>query len=56
MFTENTRKRIEETFQYLTTNSGISPQDIQEAGEDLSEQLGRVLEAKIVVSNIRNCL
>jgi hypothetical protein len=34
----------------------ISIQDIDEAGEDLSEQLGRILEAKIVVSNIKKRL
>jgi excinuclease UvrABC helicase subunit UvrB len=55
LFSENTRRRIQETIQYLTTNE-MSSQDIQEAGEDLSEQLGRILEAKTVVSNIRKRL
>jgi hypothetical protein len=31
-------------------------QDIDEAGEDLSEQLGRSLEAKVVISNIKKRL
>jgi hypothetical protein len=53
LFGENTRRRVQETLQYLTINQSLSDQDIQEAGEDLSEQLGRLLEAKIVVSNIR---
>ena len=30
--------------------------ELQEAGEDLSEQLGRVLEAKIIVNNIKERL
>jgi hypothetical protein len=53
LFAENTRRPIRETFQYLTINENLSDEDIQEAGEDLSEQIGRVLEAKIVVSNIK---
>ena len=53
LFAENTRKRVQETLQYLAINESPSDQDIQEAGEDLSEQLGRLLEAKIIVSNIK---
>jgi|JFJP01.1.fsa_nt_gi hypothetical protein len=53
LFVENTRRRTQETLQYLTIDESPSDQDIQEAGEDLSEQLGRLLEAKIVVSNIK---
>jgi hypothetical protein len=53
LFVENTRRRIQETLQYLTNKETMSDGDIQAAGEDLSEQLGRVLEAKIVVSNIK---
>jgi hypothetical protein len=56
LFSENTRRRTQETISYLTTSEIISIQDIDEAGEDLSEQLGRILEAKIVVSNIRKRL
>lgn len=56
LFTGNTRKRIREIFQYIANNSNISEQDIKEAGEDLSEQIGRLLEAKIVVTNIRKRL
>ncbi len=53
LFAKNTRKRIQETLQYIAIDEIQSDQDIQEAGEDLSEQLGRLLEAKIVVSNIK---
>jgi hypothetical protein len=56
LFSDNTRRRIQETIRYLTTNETLSSQDIEEAGEDLSEQLGRILEAKIVVSNIKKRL
>jgi hypothetical protein len=53
LFAENTRRRIQETLHYLSTGENLSEQTIQEAGEDLSEQLGRLLEAKIVIGNIR---
>jgi hypothetical protein len=53
LFAENTKRRIQETVQYLTINETPTDQAIREAGEDLSEQLGRILEAKIVVSNIK---
>jgi hypothetical protein len=56
LFAHNTQKRIQETLRYLTTNESISEDDIQELGEDLSEQLGRILEAKIVVNTIKNRL
>jgi hypothetical protein len=56
LFLENTRRRIQETLRYLTTDKTLSSRDIEEAGEDLSEQLGRILEAKIVISNIRKRL
>jgi hypothetical protein len=56
LFTENTRRRVQEIVQYLNINERLSEQDIQEAGEDLSEQLGRIFEAKIVVSNIKRRL
>jgi translation initiation factor 6 (eIF-6) len=56
LFSENTRKRIQETIRYLTTDETLSSRDIEVAGEDLSEQLGRILETKIVISNIRKRL
>jgi hypothetical protein len=55
LFSENTR-RTQETIRHISTNETLSNTDIEEAGEDLSEQLGRILEAKIVVSNIRKRL
>jgi hypothetical protein len=56
LFSENTRRRTQETIRYISTDEMLSSTDIEEAGEDLSEQLGRILEAKIVVSNIRKRL
>lgn len=55
LFVENTRRRIEITIDNLPPNDTIN-EEIQEAGEDLAEQLGRVLEAKIVVNNLKNRL
>ena len=56
LFTENTKRRIQETIEYLNVKEIASAQDIQEAGEDLSEQLGRILEAKIIVNRIKTRL
>lgn len=53
LFAENTKRRIQEIIKYLATNEILAERDIQEAGEDLSEQLGRILEAKIIVNNIK---
>jgi hypothetical protein len=55
LFADNTRRRIQEIEQYLN-NKGLSDLELQEAGEDLSEQLGRILEAKIIVNNIKRRL
>jgi hypothetical protein len=56
LFAQNTQRRAQEAIQYLSVNENISEEDIREFGEDLSEQLGRIIEAKIVVSTIRNRL
>jgi type VI protein secretion system component VasA len=55
LFADNTRRRIQEIHQYLN-NESLSDRELQEAGEDLSEQLGRILEAKIIVNNIKRRL
>ena len=55
LFTENTRRRISEIERYLSKED-LSDDELQESGEDLSEQLGRVLEAKIIVNNIKKRL
>jgi HD-GYP domain-containing protein (c-di-GMP phosphodiesterase class II) len=56
LFTQNTKRRIQETLQYIAANDKLSDQDIQEVGEDLSEKLGQILEAKTVVVMINNRL
>ncbi len=55
LFAENTRKRIQETVKYSSSKS-LSDEELQEVGEDLSEQLGRILEAKIIVNTIKKRL
>lgn len=55
LFAENTRRRIQETIRYFSSKS-LSDKELQEIGEDLSEQLGRILEAKIIVSTIKRRL
>jgi hypothetical protein len=52
LFSENNRRRTQETIRHISTDKTLSSTDIEEAGEDLSEQLGRSLEAKIVVENV----
>jgi hypothetical protein len=56
LFAQNTKKRVQDIIQYIDDSKDISNQDIQELGEDLSEQLGRILEAKTVIVTIKNRL
>jgi hypothetical protein len=56
LFAQNTQRRTQETIQYLAVTENISEENIREFGEDLSEQLGRIIEAKIVVNSIKNRL
>ena len=56
LFSQNTRRRTQEAIQYLVSTENISKENLQEFGEDLSEQLGRIIEAKIVVNTIKNRL
>ena len=55
LFTENTRRKIQETKRYFSDRE-LSDEELQEAGEDLLEQLGRTIEAKIIVNNIKSRL
>lgn len=41
LFADNTRRRMQATVQYITMEDELSYEDIQEAGEDFSEQLSR---------------
>jgi hypothetical protein len=56
LFAQNTQRRTQEAIQYLTSSENSSEEEIREFGEDLSEQLGRIIEARIVVSTIKNRL
>jgi hypothetical protein len=56
LFAQNTQRLTQETIQYLVVSENISEENIREFGEDLSEQLGRIIEAKIVVKSIKNRL
>ncbi len=55
MFVQISRRRIEYHGVILVTGTATK-QQIQDAGEDLSELLGRVLDAKIVVNRIKTGL
>lgn len=48
-FVDNFRGRIQTTFERISSTD-VSVEAVQEAGEDLSEFLGLVLDAKIMVS------
>ncbi len=50
-FTQDARRRVGQATQ-LVDQSNIPPEELQNLGEDLSELLGRVLEAKIIVDQI----
>lgn len=55
VFIEISRRRIDYS-QVIVATETVTEIQIQEAGEMLSEILGRVLEAKIVVDRIKNRL
>jgi hypothetical protein len=56
LFVETERRRIQSISVNLLANEKISDDEIQEAGEDLSSELGRVLETKMLISRLRNRL
>ena len=51
LFRDNIIRRIQLTSQSISSPN-VSEETIQEAGEDLAELLGRVIETKILVSNV----
>lgn len=55
VYVQISRRRIEHHGILLETDTATE-QQVQEAGEDLSELLGRVWEAKIVVNKIKSGL
>ena len=52
VFVETSRRRIDYS-QVIVASDSVTETQIQEVGEILSELLGRVLEAKIVVKRIK---
>ena len=51
LFRDNIIRRIQLISQSISSPN-VSEETIQEAGEDLAELLGRVIETKILVSNV----
>ncbi len=57
IFWLNTEKRrIQTIVETLSLNDEITSEEIQMAGEDLSTKLGRTLETKLRVSNLKSRL
>lgn len=50
------RRRIQTIVESLSLNDEITSEEIQMAGEDLSTKLGRILETKLRVSNLKSRL
>lgn len=50
------RERVNTIIESLSLSDQISPEEIQMAGEDLSNKLGILLETRLRVNNIKNCL
>jgi hypothetical protein len=55
LFAEIARRRISYSSAILATGK-VTDEQVREIAEDLSEQLGRVLEAKVAVNRIRERL
>lgn len=55
-FVNTSRRKIQNNLEYFATPDVLSYERIQEAGEDLAIELGRVLETKIAVIEIKNRL
>lgn len=51
LFVENSRRRIQITVDSILPEN-VRSQVIQEAGEDLAELLGRVLDTKMLVNTV----
>jgi len=54
LFVETQRRRIRSIVENLSATQTNTDEEIQEAGEDLASELGRVLETKMLVSNLKN--
>ncbi len=56
LFVETQRRRIRSILENLSATETNTDEEIQEAGEDLAGELGRVLETKTLVNNLKNRL
>lgn len=56
LFVDTDRKRIQTIVENLSITNGTTDEEIQETGEILATEVGRVLEAKITVIEIRTRL
>jgi hypothetical protein len=56
VFVELERKRITSIVQNFSTTQTITEAEIQEIGEDLSEEFGRIIETKLLINNLKKRL
>lgn len=56
LFVETQKRRIRSIVENLSATQTNTDEEIQEAGEDLAAELGRVLETKTLVSNLKKRL
>ncbi|MCU0533622.1 MAG: restriction endonuclease subunit S [Hydrococcus sp. Prado102] len=55
-FVNTSRQKIQNNLEYLSTPKLLNENKIQEVGQDLAIELGRILETKIAVTQIKNRL
>lgn len=56
LFVELQKKRIRSIVQNFLTAETATAEEIQEIGEDLSEELGRVIETELLINNLKRRL
>ncbi len=52
-FVEISRRQIQDILEYFSAIDTTTDEDIQEVGEDLATDLGRAMETKIRVSQVK---
>ncbi len=55
-FSEIERRRIKSIIENFSGDNLATEEEIQEVGEDLASELGRVLETKMLISNLKQRL
>ncbi|MBW4576001.1 MAG: restriction endonuclease subunit S [Aphanothece sp. CMT-3BRIN-NPC111] len=56
LFVETEKRRLRSIVKNLSITDVTTDEEIQEAGEDLATELGRVLETKMLIGNLKNRL